>query len=46
MINSCVRCGTKLKGFFKICGVCQMEVDVSTKPKSPIRPIGEPEDDE
>lgn len=33
MINSCVRCGAKLKGFFKICGVCQMEVDVQKKPK-------------
>lgn len=33
MINSCPRCGTKLRGFFKICGVCQMEVDVQKKPK-------------
>lgn len=33
MINSCVRCGNKVKGFFKICGVCQMEVDVQKKPK-------------
>ena len=33
MINSCVRCGNKVKGFFKICGMCQQEVDISRKPK-------------
>lgn len=33
MINSCVRCGTKIKGFFKICGMCQQEVDIQREPK-------------
>lgn len=33
MINSCVRCGNKVKGFFKICGMCQQTVDIERKPK-------------
>lgn len=30
---SCPGCGSKLGGFFRLCGICKMENDLQAKPK-------------